>query len=56
MIHNIDCVTALEPGDAMSRIRDCVVRGVKHWIETGDDVAEDRFGWNPLYSRPRAMV
>lgn len=26
MIHRIDCVTALEPGDAMSRIRDCISR------------------------------
>lgn len=56
MTGNSDPILAREFGADLQHYLDCVVRGVKHWIETGDDVAEDQFGWDPLYSRPRAMA
>lgn len=43
-----------EFGADLAHYLDCVVRGVKHWVETGTPVTEDQFGWNQLYSRPRA--
>lgn len=51
-----DAVLAREFGADLQHYLDCVVQGVKHWIETGEDVGEDRFGWNPLYSRPGAQA
>jgi hypothetical protein len=43
-----------EFGADLQHYLDCVVKGIKHWVETGTPVTEDQFGWNPLYSSPRA--
>lgn len=43
-----------EFGADLAHYLDCVVKGVKHWVETGQPVTEDQFGWNPLYSAPKA--
>ena len=42
-----------EFGADLQHYLDGVVKGIKHWIETGTPVTEDQFGWNPLYSAPR---
>lgn len=41
-----------EFGADLQHYLDCVVKGIKHWVETGEPVTENQFGWNPLYSRP----
>ncbi|WP_417519351.1 SRPBCC family protein [Minwuia sp.] len=43
-----------EFGADLAHYLDGVVQGIRHWVETGTPVAEDQFGWNPLYSRPKA--
>lgn len=37
-------------GDLLSHYLDCVVKGVRHRVETGTPVSEDQFGRNAIYS------
>ena len=37
-------------GSDLQHYLECVVKGVEFWIRTGQDVAKDQFGRNPLYS------
>ncbi len=37
-------------GDVLQHYLDCVVQGVRHKVETGEDVTKNQFGTNPHYS------
>ena len=41
-------------GKTFDHYLDCVVRGVNHHVVTGEDVSEDQFGANPVFSARRS--